>query len=52
MKLLPGWNVVPAVAQNRFFQTGTESSLVRPGPRLGQAAEELARYLHPELFPK
>ena len=52
VKLLPGWNVVPAVAQNRFFQTGTESSLVRPGPRLGQAAEELARYLHPELFPK
>ncbi len=52
VKTLPGWNVVPAVAQNRFFQTGTESSLVRPGPRLGQAAEELARYLHPELFPK
>ena len=52
VKLLPGWNVVPAVAQNRFFQTDAESSLVRPGPRLAQAAEELARYLHPDLFPK
>lgn len=52
VKQLPGWNVVPAVAQNRFFQTGGESALVRPGPRLAQAVEDLARYLHPNLFPK
>ena len=50
VKQLPGWNVVPAVAQNRFFQTSDKNILVRPGPRLPLAALELARFLHPDLF--
>ncbi len=50
VKLLPGWNVVPAVANNRFFQTSDKTDLLRPGPRLPLAALELARFLHPDLF--
>lgn len=50
VKLLPGWNVVPAVANNRFFQTSDKTDLMRPGPRLPLAALELARFLHPGLF--
>ncbi len=50
VKLLPGWNVVPAVTNNRFFQTSNKTDLMRPGPRLPLAALELARFLHPDLF--
>jgi len=53
VKHLPGWATgVPAVRDSRFFETSPDATLVRPGPRLALAAEELARYLHPELFPK
>lgn len=50
IKVLPGWNVVPAVRDNRFFQSSSRTTLVRPGPRLGIAVEELAKFLHPDLF--
>lgn len=50
LKLLPGWNVVPAIMQNRFFKTSRNTTLVRPSPRLAIAVEELARYLHPDLM--
>ena len=50
VKMLPGWNVVPAVSQNRFFHTSDKTTLVRPGPRLAIAVEELARFLHPDLL--
>ena len=50
VKQLPGWNVVPAVAENRFFHESDKTTLVRPGPRLAVAVEELARFLHPDLF--
>jgi iron complex transport system substrate-binding protein len=50
VKQLPGWNVVPAVAGNRFFHESDKTTLVRPGPRLAVAVEELARFLHPDLF--
>ncbi len=51
LKALPGWSVVPAVKNNRFFATTGTAELTRPGPRLAEAVEQLARYLHPELFP-
>jgi iron complex transport system substrate-binding protein len=52
VKEMPGWaDGVPAVRDNRFFETSKDTTLVRPGPRLALAAEELARYLHPEAFP-
>lgn len=49
-KNLPGWSVVPAVKNSRFFHTSSKTTLVRPGPRLPIAVEELARYLHPTLL--
>ena len=40
----PGWATLPAVAQRRWcaFDPLTYDVLVRPGPRLGEAAERLA----------
>ena len=47
---LPGFaQGVPAV-KNRRFYTGADL-LDRPGPRLPQAIDSLARYLHPECLP-
>lgn len=51
LKRLPGFaSGVPAVAQGRFFSTSEQATLERPSPRLAAAAEELARYLHPDAF--
>lgn len=51
LKRLPGFATgVPAVVHNRFFSTSTQATLERPSPRLAAAAEELARYLHPDAF--
>src|SRR5581483_8820475 len=50
-KQMPGWATgVPAVKNNRFFTPSDASLIDRPGPRLAQGAEELAKYLHPEIF--
>lgn len=51
LKALPGWAIVPAVKTDRFFATTGTAELTRPGPRLAEAVEQLARYLHPDLFP-
>lgn len=49
VRRLPGWaKSVPAVRDNRFYSPG--DALVRPGPRLADGVEQLARFLHPELF--
>ena len=47
---LPGFaQGIPAVKDHRFY---TDAALIdRPGPRLPQAIDHLARYLHPEAFP-
>ena len=47
---LPGFTQgIPAVRNHRFY---TDAALIdRPGPRLPQAIDHLARYLHPECFP-
>lgn len=50
IKQLPGWDIVPAVKNNRFFAPTPGAALTRPVPRLANGVEELARYLHPELF--
>lgn len=45
---IPGWATgVPAVREHRFYTD--EDTLVRPGPRLADAAEQLARFLHPKV---
>ena len=51
LKAIPGWGIVPAVKNNRFFATTGAAELTRPGPRLAEGVEQLARYLHPELYP-
>ena len=47
---LPGFaQGIPAVKNHRFY---TDAALIdRPGPRLPQAIDRFARYLHPEAFP-
>ncbi len=51
LSLIPGWKTgVPAVRNHRFFSVSEGATLVRPSPRLAAAAEELIRFLHPELF--
>ncbi|HZO89518.1 MAG TPA: ABC transporter substrate-binding protein [Chthonomonadaceae bacterium] len=51
IRQMPGWATgVPAVRNNRFFTPGDGAILERPGPRLAEGAEELAKYLHPEIF--
>lgn len=49
---VPGWSSIPAVRGRRFFNVTPKATLVRAVPRLVQGAEELARYLHPDRFPK
>jgi iron complex transport system substrate-binding protein len=43
------WTTVSAVAQNRLYQVKGEL-LNRPGPRVIEGIEVLARLFHPELF--
>jgi len=50
LKALPGWSIVPAVKNDRFYSPPGDGGLTRPGPRLVPGVEQLARYLHPELF--
>jgi iron complex transport system substrate-binding protein len=51
LRAIPGWSVVPAVRNSRFFSTASGAALTRPGPRIADAVEDLAHYLHPDLFP-
>jgi iron complex transport system substrate-binding protein len=45
------WQNVEAVKNNRVY--GINADIVsRPGPRIVDALEELASYIHPELFRK
>ena len=45
----PGWSALAAVKNKRVYPV-SGSLYGRPGPRLGQAAEEYAKLVHPELF--
>lgn len=48
---IPGWREnIPAVAHSTYFMPSENATVVRGVPRLAQAAEELAHFLHPELF--
>lgn len=50
LRAIPGWaDAIPAVMNNKYFSPSEAGTLTRPGPRLTQAIEELARYLHPDL---
>ncbi|MCK4926153.1 ABC transporter substrate-binding protein, partial [Candidatus Aerophobetes bacterium] len=45
------WKIIDAVENNRVY--GIHADLVsRPGPRIVDGLEEIAKYIHPELFKK
>lgn len=46
----PGWGSIPAVREGRIYPLDS-NLLTRPGPRLAQGMETVARLLHPERFP-
>src|SRR5215210_3272876 len=48
---LPGWDDLPAVREGRVWAVDANSYFSRPGPRLVEGVETLARLLHPEAFP-
>jgi len=49
LKQHPVWRQITAIKQNRVYPI--DGDLVnRPGPRIVQALEEIASFLHPELF--
>lgn len=45
-----GWSQVTAVTTGRILQAADPNVYLRPGPRIVQALDELARFLHPEWF--
>ncbi len=44
-----GWKKVPAISNSRLYYIEADW-LMRPGPRLVNAYEQLARTIHPQLF--
>jgi iron complex transport system substrate-binding protein len=49
-RLPEGWNDLPAVKSNQIWATDATSYFSRPGPRVVDGVEILARILHPEVF--
>jgi iron complex transport system substrate-binding protein len=45
----PGWNTIDAVKNDDIYEVD-ESILIRPGPRIVEGLETLAKIIHPELF--
>jgi iron complex transport system substrate-binding protein len=45
-----GWNDLPAVKANQVWATDATSYFSRPGPRVVDGVEILAKILHPEVF--
>ena len=46
----PTWDIVPAIRDGRVYSLNPDLVL-RPTPRLLDGARQMARYLHPALFP-
>ena len=45
------WQELPAVKQHKVYAVSSQSLTSRPGPRIIDGLEELAKIIHPELFP-
>ena len=50
LDLHPTWDVVPALQNNRVYSVPT-ALIARPAPRVLKGTRQLARRLHPDLFP-
>lgn len=48
-KTRPGWELIDAVENERIYEIN-ENLLIRPGPRIVDGLEALAKAIHPELF--
>jgi len=48
LALKPGWSLMDAVKKRKIAVVS--DAINRPGPRIAEAVEELARQLHPEAF--
>ena len=48
LRALPGWNELPAVKSGNVFALNGNAYFSRPGPRLVNGLEILARLIHPE----
>jgi iron complex transport system substrate-binding protein len=46
----PGWEDIAAVREGRVIEISNDDIVSRPGPRLVEGLEFLARALHPDLF--
>jgi len=44
-----GWETVSAIQNKRVYDVNSDL-VVRPGPRLVEGVEELAKYIYPEIF--
>ena len=51
LRRLPGWDDLPAVRERRVFAVNGSAYFNRPGPRLVDGLEILARLFHPKIFP-
>jgi len=47
----PGWSEMTAVSNARITVMVDDPVITRPGPRIVDGLEALARAIHPELFP-
>ncbi|MFN3929064.1 MAG: ABC transporter substrate-binding protein, partial [Thermoflexus sp.] len=47
----PGWSRLRAVREGRIYPIDADL-ISRPGPRIVEGLEALARIIHPELFPQ
>ena len=45
----PGWSAISAVKNGRIYEID-EDIVNRPGPRIVQGLEQLAKFIHPEIF--
>jgi len=51
IKNRPGWNSIDAVKNDKIYEID-ENIVYRPGPRIVDGLEQLAKIIHPELFIK
>jgi len=49
VKLRPGWDAISAIQNDRIY-TIDANIISRPGPRIADALENLAKIIHPELL--
>jgi iron complex transport system substrate-binding protein len=47
----PGWSAMTAVKDGKVMVMADDEVITRPGPRIVDGLEALARAIHPELFP-